>query len=106
MEFSIKDLIKGAVSRAKIGKQVEAAMAVEVANQYLREALGAQAEQARAISCSKGVLRIGCKTGAASQWIAQHKLAIMEAVKRRVPSIVLENVETRVVGKFPSSEDL
>ncbi|SRR3990167_7562741 len=101
MEFSFKDLLKDAVSRAKIHRQVEAAYVVEIANQELSKLLGEQgAKQAQAMVFKNSILHVGCKSSAAAHYVGARKHDMMDALKGRLPACTIRDVRTRIVENF------
>ncbi|MFH1404864.1 MAG: hypothetical protein ABIH21_02080 [Patescibacteria group bacterium] len=102
---TLKDLLKGAVSRANIGRQVTATQIVETANQTLKKIMPDGRDlDARALSYKNKKILIECRNSAASHFINSQSRDIIEMIKTRIPDCELEKINTRVVGKFSTSE--
>lgn len=77
---SISSLIPEAVSRAKIGTQVDATRAIAAADEALKALFGENAKYARALSLKNGVLTVSCHMAALAQEIKLREREIAEHV--------------------------
>ncbi len=97
MAIHLKDLLKGAVGRARITRQVGAAQVVERTTEVIRRLLPTNRHSdARVISFKDGVVRIEASNGAASQVIRRHEEQIIKELSSLLPDVKIEKIRTRI----------
>jgi len=102
--LSLKQLLPTALKRARITTQVSAARVVSVADDALRDLLGAQKADARAVSYQGGILTVETRHSSASAYIHANERELLETVKRHVPDQPISRLRYRIVGRFRGSE--
>ncbi len=103
--LSIKDLLKGAVKRARIGRQISAVSIVDEVNSMLKRFLPSSNENdAKCISYKNGYVLIYTINSSASQALSYHKDEILNNLKDMFPEHKFNKITFRVVRRFPNKE--
>ena len=99
--ISIKDLLKPAVKRAGIEKEVTMAQLLEAGNEAVAKLLppGHQLD-ARVISLREGVLMVACRHASASFAVSRGANHVLDAVKRAAPRADVRRLVARVEAEI------
>ncbi|MFC1788089.1 hypothetical protein ACFLZY_02615 [Patescibacteria group bacterium] len=102
MEFSIKNLLNSAVSRANIGHQVKAAQLLAAVNNTLGEFLPiGRHNDAQAQSFKSSTVMIACLNSSVAQFIKQNETEILDKLKSKNPEGDICGLKTKIVAAFP-----
>ncbi|MBU0646151.1 DUF721 domain-containing protein [Patescibacteria group bacterium] len=105
MAIPIKDLLSGAVRRAQNSKPLTSAWVLDEANRYLREILPRRrSNSARAISYRDGQIMFACLSGSTASFVTQNTDSIIEHLKKNLPDCDLRQIQTKVVGQYPTKD--
>lgn len=103
--LSIKNLLKGAVKRARIGRQINAVNIVEEVNSMLKRFLPpTNQNDAKCISYKKGYVSIYTLNSSASQALSFHKDEILNNLTNMFPEHKFHKITFKVVRRFPNKE--
>src|SRR3989344_2797778 len=99
MDFSLQSLLRDAVARAHITKQVGASQVVEAANNFLLTMPG-QIKDKRAVAYRNNVLTIHCLNSPAGYHLRAANDTLMTEIKRALPGCDLKEIQVQIVARF------
>lgn len=99
--ISIKDLLKPAVKRAGIEKEVSGAQVLEAANAAVALLLPpGHGQDARTVSLREGILTVACRHASAAFAVSRGANQVLDAVKRAAPRADVRRLVTRVESEL------
>ena len=94
---SLKDLIPGMMRRHQITEQVTTARILDVVNEAIQPMLPpGRAQDARAAFVRDGVVLVACLNASAASFIGSREAALIDEVKRRLPTARVDRIRTRI----------
>ncbi len=98
----MKDLLRGAMSRNRITKQITSSQIVETANQILPSLLPAGREKdARAVSFKNKILKISVKNSSSKDHLLYKENDIVSRIRREFPQIKIEKISFSIRKSNP-----
>ncbi len=100
----MKDLLRGAMTRNRISKQITSSQIVEVANKILPSILPAGREKdATVISFQNGVLKIVVNNSSSKEHLTYQESDIVARIRREFPEVKIERITFNIRRSYSNN---
>ncbi len=102
--FQLKDLLKNAVLRAGVSREITTAQIILSANEALESFVPtAYRKQTRAVSIREGIIAVHVTSSSLGQFIQDHEQAIIDRIKRQEPEARINHLRTILINTEAST---